>query len=145
MEFTIGDEKQVLSISGLVLYYLHIIQLNETPDTIRNDLDYAAKAFQTIDGCTSTPDQRTRACLYAKLDMHNYALQKALREKNFYLFEKHVTLINFTWQRLYDLLGFDRLQLLVGNRTNFKNSNEDQQAGEIEQMRQMMKEKLNLP
>jgi hypothetical protein len=76
----IGDDIQFMPIKGLVLYYLNIIQLNETPEVLKDAPLYAANAFQNIDGCSSSANQRSRALLYTQADMLFYALESALIE-----------------------------------------------------------------
>ncbi len=85
MILEIGGEPELMPLSGLVFYYLHMIQLNETPHVPNNDSDYAIKAFQNSEeGYTSTGDQRVRALLYTRAHILFFALATALENVYYY-------------------------------------------------------------
>ncbi len=132
----IGDELQFMPIAGLVLYYLQIIQVNKTPSTLTNDSGYAAKAFQNTEGCTSTGDERSKACLYARADILLYALEISLNTQNNQA-EKCIACIR--------KVGAEMPSTQLQNfQLNFTQSKSDQLRA-VEQARKVMKDALDLP
>ena len=136
----IGDDLQFMPIPGLVLYYLNIIQLNETPEAIQMGPHYAENAFQNIDGCTSTADQRTRALQYTQADMLFYALELALTDKDNSNAQRLVARIQEVGAQMpssisTQLMQFD-LDFTQGSKV---------QLHSLIQTRNAMKQALNLP
>jgi|GEM_PF-2507704 len=137
----IGDELSTMPINGLVLYYLHLIQLDETPDALQNVPDYAIKAFQNIEGCVSTADQRTRACMYAQMDMLFYVLEIALMKKvDLYEVQTYLKRIQLVGAKMPSSI---RAQLEQFDLDLTKDPEENLLI--LDQMRKAMKRALNLP
>ena len=137
----LGDRILDLPVIGLVLYYLHLIQLNETSDVLPNVPDYAIKAFQNIEGCASTADQRTRACMYAQMHILFSTLEVALIDKVcLYGFQKSIERIHLLGAKMPSsirarLEKFD-LDLTKDHNENFRI---------LSEMRDAMKQALDLP
>jgi hypothetical protein len=75
----IGDTSMEMPIGGLVFYHLHLIQIHEShPGAEKQDPDYSVSAFQNLNGCTSTLEQKDLAVVRTLADMLLYGYRTAV-------------------------------------------------------------------
>jgi len=139
----IGEEEQWVPVGALVLYHLHMIQLNATPDQIKDDLLYSLMAYTNKNGCSSTVLQKMRAGRRARAEILLYALENALKAED-------LRIVQECFAKLREV-GI-AMSLDQQDRTDELNTfNLDSREGlenhlkHIASLKQILKKKWNLP
>jgi hypothetical protein len=87
-----------IAVGGLVLYHLHMIQIQAGhPGAATDEPTYIMRAFQDLEGASSTLEQRQRALNRAKVDVLLQAYRAAAEENAEYRLNRYFKALDFAY------------------------------------------------